>query len=113
MDPLARRHAVLEHWYVMLVEFTNRRLSNPHGIFASVSSLAQAAARLMGGCRYLAGIWEADVIRGLLWRPSYYGTGPPYCLDRSRLHLHLGRDRSDVRRHGAILTTSPMRANRA
>lgn len=82
MDPLARRNAVLEHWYVMLVEFTNRRLSNPHDIFASVSSLAQAAARLMGGSRYLAGIWEDDIVRGLLWRPSYYGTGEPTVLAR-------------------------------
>lgn len=83
-DSQSRRHAVLEHWYVMLAEFTNRRLSNPHDIFASVSSLAQAAARLMRGSRYLAGVWEADLARGLLWRPSYYGTGEPTVLARPR-----------------------------
>lgn len=86
-DPETRRDAVLEHWYVMLVEFTNRRLSNPHDIFASISSLAQAAASLMGGSRYLAGIWETDLVRGLLWRPSYYGAGEPTVLARPQPSL--------------------------
>ncbi|KAL1876561.1 hypothetical protein Daus18300_002805 [Diaporthe australafricana] len=79
---LATRHAVLEHWYVMLVEFTNRRLSNPHDIFACVSSLAQAAAPYLEGSRYLAGLWETSLVRGLLWRPSYYGAGEPTVLTR-------------------------------
>ncbi|KAI1742756.1 heterokaryon incompatibility protein-domain-containing protein [Xylaria scruposa] len=78
------RSSVLEHWYVTLIEFTHRRFSNPHDVFAGISSIAQAAAPHLGGSRYLAGLWERDLIRGLLWRPAAFGSelGEPGVLTR-------------------------------
>lgn len=80
----AVRYAVLEHWYIMLIEFTNRRLSNPDDIFASISSLAQTAALYLRKSRYLAGLWEEDIVRGLLWRPGSFGGWEPVELARPR-----------------------------
>ncbi|KAL6405857.1 heterokaryon incompatibility protein [Ilyonectria robusta] len=50
--------------------FVTCRLSNPYDIFAAITALAQPAARILKS-RYLAGIWECDLVRGLLWRPCY------------------------------------------
>lgn len=80
----AVHYAVLEHWYIMLIEFTNRRLGNPDDIFASISSLAQTAALYLGESRYLAGLWEEDIVRGLLWRPGSFGDWEPVKLTRPR-----------------------------
>ncbi|KAK8106354.1 hypothetical protein PG999_009713 [Apiospora kogelbergensis] len=71
-----QQQIVLEHWYIMLRHFTSRSLSNPHDVFASLSSLAQSVAPYLGQSRYLAGIWEVDMVRGLLWRPSFRESEP-------------------------------------
>lgn len=77
-DAEERRHAMLQHWYMILRDFTTRQLTNPGDVFASTSSLAQLAARHLAspGHRYLAGLWEADMIRGLLWRARYEKSQP-------------------------------------
>ncbi|KAK4206706.1 heterokaryon incompatibility protein-domain-containing protein [Rhypophila decipiens] len=64
---------VLKEWYTILTNFTTCALSNPHDVFAALMAVAQEASKaLPPGTRYLAGIWECDVIRGLLWRPCYH-----------------------------------------
>ncbi|KND86481.1 hypothetical protein TOPH_08877 [Tolypocladium ophioglossoides CBS 100239] len=65
------REATLRKWYNFLYVYTTCHLSNPHDIFAAIAAIAQQAARVLHS-RYLAGIWECDIIRGLLWEPCYH-----------------------------------------
>ncbi|KAI1412207.1 HET-domain-containing protein, partial [Hypoxylon sp. FL1857] len=61
------RNQMLELWYKkILFSYTQRLLTNPYDIFAGVSGIAQLAKQTIGS-RYLAGIWEGDIVRGLLW----------------------------------------------
>lgn len=48
---------VLVSWYFTLLYFSERTLTEPHDIFASISSIAQLAYRVLQ-CRYLAGLWR-------------------------------------------------------
>lgn len=68
--PPVRRERVLSDWYVLLREYTWRELSNPHDIFAALSGIAQLTGQTLES-RYLAGIWEADLLRGLLWKSCH------------------------------------------
>jgi len=62
---------LLNHWYAnILPDYTARSLTNRSDIFAAISSLAKLAKQTIGG-RYLAGVWESDLPRGLLWKPRY------------------------------------------
>ncbi|KAI0441779.1 heterokaryon incompatibility protein-domain-containing protein [Xylaria telfairii] len=56
-------------WYdTMLRDYTKRSLTNASDIFAALSGMAQVAKTKIRS-RYLAGLWECDMVRGLLWRP--------------------------------------------
>lgn len=73
------RRILLQHWYMILRDFTGRHFTNPDDLFASMGSLAHLVAKhfaLDVRNRYLAGIWEADIIRGLLWRARYQENRP-------------------------------------
>ncbi|KAE9382192.1 HET-domain-containing protein [Stipitochalara longipes BDJ] len=62
---------LLNHWYGgILPDYTARALTNRGDVFAAISSLAKLAKQTIGG-RYLAGVWESDLPRGLLWKPRY------------------------------------------
>jgi hypothetical protein len=62
---------LLNHWYAgILKDYTSRALTNPSDVFAAISSLAMKAQQTIGG-RYLAGLWESDLPRSLLWMPRY------------------------------------------
>ncbi|KAI1466432.1 HET-domain-containing protein [Daldinia caldariorum] len=62
---------MLKQWYKeILPDYTLRRLTNPDDIFAASSSIVQLTRRSIRS-RYLAGVWEADMVRGLLWCTSY------------------------------------------
>ncbi|KAI0828435.1 HET-domain-containing protein [Hypoxylon sp. FL0890] len=62
------RTQMLDLWYKkILFSYTQRHLTNPFDIFAAISSIAQLAKQTIGS-RYLAGIWEGDMVRGLLWQ---------------------------------------------
>lgn len=60
----------LSMWYQSLFDFTQRKLSNPHDVFAAIASIAKLAKEILQS-RYLAGLWEADLVRGLLWKPMH------------------------------------------
>lgn len=70
-DKTRQREMTLKGWYEFLQQFTMRELSNPHDIFAAIASIAELAQRVLGS-RYLAGVWEADMVRGLLWKPRHH-----------------------------------------
>ncbi|KAK0721850.1 heterokaryon incompatibility protein-domain-containing protein [Lasiosphaeria miniovina] len=70
---------VLRRWYAMLSDFTSRELTEPNDIFASITSIAQLVHSVVK-CRYLAGLWEDDMPRGLMWKARiqlYAGRHPP------------------------------------
>jgi len=70
-DRTKQREMTLKRWYELLDQFTMRALSNPHDIFAAIASIAELAQRILGS-RYLAGVWEDDIVRGLLWKPRHH-----------------------------------------
>ncbi|KAJ6444515.1 heterokaryon incompatibility protein [Purpureocillium lavendulum] len=65
------KDATLRKWYDFLYTYTACHLSDPRDIFAAVGAIAQQAAGKLES-RYLAGIWECDIVRGLLWKPCYH-----------------------------------------
>ncbi|KAI1379321.1 HET-domain-containing protein [Hypoxylon crocopeplum] len=65
------RTEMLQLWYQdAFRSYSLRRLTNPDDIFAAISSIAQLAQRSIRS-RYLAGIWEVDMVRGLLWYTQF------------------------------------------
>ncbi|CAG7562545.1 unnamed protein product [Fusarium equiseti] len=68
--PQLRKDRLLEHWDNIVVDFSKRQLSNPHDVFAALASIAAPISEALES-RYLAGIWECDLIRCLLWKPGY------------------------------------------
>ena len=69
-DLNSRRIRSLKLWDSLLIDFSKRHLSNPHDIFAAIASVAGLLSEAMQS-RYLAGLWECDLVRGLLWKPGY------------------------------------------
>ncbi|KAI1444678.1 HET-domain-containing protein [Annulohypoxylon stygium] len=71
------RSEILNLWYKpMLWDFSRRLLTNPYDIFAAMSGIAQLAQMSIRS-RYLAGIWEVDMVRGLLWHTWFsFGAKP-------------------------------------
>ena len=65
-DMAETKEAVLLRWYFMLIEYTGRNMFDPHDVFAALMGLAKAVQQSVR-CRYLAGLWEDDMIKGLLW----------------------------------------------
>ncbi|KHE81757.1 hypothetical protein GE21DRAFT_5107, partial [Neurospora crassa] len=61
---------VLRRWYQMLVSFTPRALTEPHDIFACIVSVALITHGVLKS-RYLAGLWECDMPKGLLWKSRW------------------------------------------
>ncbi|KAF4620134.1 hypothetical protein G7Y89_g14689 [Cudoniella acicularis] len=68
LSPSGMRDGTLAAWYMGISLFyTPRFITDGRDRLPAVSAFAQDAHLVIGG-RYLAGIWEADVINGLLWR---------------------------------------------
>ncbi|EEU41672.1 uncharacterized protein NECHADRAFT_97740 [Fusarium vanettenii 77-13-4] len=74
-DMSSKRDRLLQFWDGVLIDFSKRQLSNPHDIFAATASIAEPVSRAIGS-RYLAGLWECDLVRCLLWRPGYLVSSP-------------------------------------
>ncbi|EWG41181.1 hypothetical protein FVEG_03337 [Fusarium verticillioides 7600] len=69
-SPQLTRDRLLQYWDEIVVDFSRRQLSNPHDIFAALASIAEPISKALQS-RYLAGLWECDLVRCLLWRPGY------------------------------------------
>ncbi|RTE76033.1 hypothetical protein BHE90_009519 [Fusarium euwallaceae] len=69
-DLSTRREKLLKQWDWVVFTYTKRQLSNPHDVFAAIASIALPISEVLGS-RYLAGLWECDLVRGLLWRPGH------------------------------------------
>ncbi|KAI2624296.1 HET-domain-containing protein [Hypoxylon sp. NC1633] len=74
------RTLMLQRWYKeVFLNYTSRKLTNPHDVFAAVASIAQPAQRSIRS-RYLAGVWEVDLVRGLLWYTRFSISGEKHFL---------------------------------
>ncbi|KAJ2981689.1 hypothetical protein NUW58_g6627 [Xylaria curta] len=71
-------------WYdAVLWQYTSKQLTNPTDIFAALSGLAQIVKAKVCS-RYLGGLWEVDMVRGLLWQPTHvkHFVGLPFMCER-------------------------------
>ncbi|MCJ1470535.1 hypothetical protein MMC07_009181 [Pseudocyphellaria aurata] len=64
------RNALYMDWYKMVEDFTKRHLTRESDKFPALSGLVSVFARLTKD-RYVAGLWENDLLVGLLWHASY------------------------------------------
>ncbi|KAH7081296.1 heterokaryon incompatibility protein-domain-containing protein [Paraphoma chrysanthemicola] len=70
---------VKDGWYNMWIDliekYAGRKLTNPQDKLPAISGMAKIIADSVGDT-YLAGLWEGDLVRGLLWNvttPRYRG----------------------------------------
>ncbi|KAI0119054.1 HET-domain-containing protein [Daldinia grandis] len=94
------RTRMLLLWYKeILPNYTLRQLTNPNDIFAASSGIAQLTRKGIGS-RYLAGIWEADMARGLLWCTAYL-------VKWVRMKLSWPKPKRPVNRNGEMVSRAP------
>ncbi|KAK5069388.1 hypothetical protein LTR51_008638 [Lithohypha guttulata] len=55
-------------WYELVTEYSARHLTNSSDRLVAISGLAAKYLDFLGSDRYLAGLWENDMVRGLLWQ---------------------------------------------
>ena len=60
------REMVYQRWYTTVTEYTRRQLTFESDVFPALSGLARSVQSKLGD-RYIAGIFDGDMIRGLLW----------------------------------------------
>ncbi|OJD28826.1 het domain-containing protein [Diplodia corticola] len=76
-------------WYNSVHQYSHRSLTFAQDCFPAVSALAAMIADRTGD-RYIAGLWEADLHRGLLWR-SFLSGDPNSILGLSNFIQELTR----------------------
>ncbi|KAI0595421.1 heterokaryon incompatibility protein-domain-containing protein [Biscogniauxia sp. FL1348] len=74
-DPALTAATVLDRWYGLSYQYAVRDLFDPTDNFATLAGVAFRFQQALK-CRYLAGLWENDMIRGLLWRSRRIIGGP-------------------------------------
>ncbi|KAI9737764.1 MAG: hypothetical protein M1834_009132 [Cirrosporium novae-zelandiae] len=71
---------LLENWYLALAfTYTATLLTKGRDRLPALSGVVQEMQSIIGG-RYLAGVWEADLIKGLLWKCRYAVTVARYMI---------------------------------
>lgn len=85
---------ILDTWYILTIEYSKREMFDPLDNFAALSGVTlrfqSALAKLSTSVpRYLAGLWEVDMIRGLLWRRSITYVDPFAIVYESDRHIPL------------------------
>ena len=66
-SPNVRREGVISAWYTIVQEFSACSMFDPHDVFAALMGVAKKVQGMLRS-RYLAGLWEDDIIQGLLWQ---------------------------------------------
>ncbi|KAI9747105.1 MAG: hypothetical protein M1815_004623, partial [Lichina confinis] len=75
-DLTRRKREMYRLWYRNLVPYTTRTTTKPDDKFAAVAGIADLVQKTVLS-RYLFGLWEDDMVRGLLWRSCmYHAQGP-------------------------------------
>ncbi|KAI1458601.1 HET-domain-containing protein [Annulohypoxylon moriforme] len=60
----------LPSWIMLLENYSRRHLSYKQDTLPALSALARTYSDLHPGRKYLAGLWDTDLGRGLLWTPD-------------------------------------------
>jgi hypothetical protein len=60
-----------QFWYKFVTNYMRRNLTYPEDLFPAISGIAHQIANSRGD-QYYAGLWESDLITGLLWRQDNY-----------------------------------------
>ncbi|KAL9620972.1 MAG: hypothetical protein Q9160_004490 [Pyrenula sp. 1 TL-2023] len=63
---LPPKGVMLRLWYEMLYPYSVRDMTNPRDKLPAIAGTAKLVENIVG-CRYLAGLWEDDLVRGLSW----------------------------------------------
>ncbi|KLU86446.1 hypothetical protein MAPG_05459 [Magnaporthiopsis poae ATCC 64411] len=64
-DPTTKE--LLRDWYIRMIDYSRLDVFDPEDNFTTTAGTAARFQRALGGSRYPAGLWEADMISGLLW----------------------------------------------
>lgn len=70
-DILHASSTTIGEWYETVAEYTSRSLTYHGDIFAALAGIAaalKAKYNYDNTCRYLAGLWEDDMMNGILWQ---------------------------------------------
>ncbi|KAK8087914.1 hypothetical protein PG997_002875 [Apiospora hydei] len=67
---------VLKRWYELTMQYSLTEVYDPTDNFATLCGVAKRFQEALQDSRYLAGIWECDLLRGLLWRSRRLYLGP-------------------------------------
>ena len=76
-----KRDDLYNTWLQIIPNYTARNLTRQSDILPALAGLASIFQAYLGD-RYLAGLWEGDLLRGLLWRvkePSQIKSAEPRC----------------------------------
>ncbi|KAF2648776.1 HET-domain-containing protein [Lophiostoma macrostomum CBS 122681] len=64
---------ILRLWYQYVEDYSGRGMTDPEDKFAALAGVAKSFQDVLK-CKYMFGLWENDLITGLLWRT--HRTGP-------------------------------------
>ncbi|CAG2009322.1 unnamed protein product [Fusarium graminearum] len=67
IDTMGSLEQGLETWYSMITDYSKRVLSFEQDKFPAIAALARHFSERFEGQRYMAGLWESDIHKGLLW----------------------------------------------
>jgi Heterokaryon incompatibility protein (HET) len=56
-------------WQASITSYTNRNMSNPLDKLAAIAGYAKLVQEIVQ-CQYIYGLWENDLVTGLLWRTA-------------------------------------------
>ncbi|KAJ4421545.1 hypothetical protein N0V82_003683 [Gnomoniopsis sp. IMI 355080] len=81
-----------ETWRDLVVQYSQKKLSDPYDALVAIAGLAQRWENTETTGRYLAGLWEKDILNGLRWMPD---TKEPESILANKFHEReqkIGRD---------------------
>ncbi|OHF02724.1 heterokaryon incompatibility protein [Colletotrichum orchidophilum] len=70
-----RRESLHERWKDLIVEYTRRQLTVANDKFSALSGLARAFSSALGD-EYVAGLWQRDLVREMLWQTVMQPSSP-------------------------------------
>ena len=71
----SRKNDVITRWYESSMQYSAKGMFDPTNNFAALAGVAKRFQEVLQS-RYLAGLWETDMIRGLFWRSRRVYSGP-------------------------------------
>jgi len=84
VPPVAEEHHSSESWYEQVEEYTALELTLSKDKLAAFSGIARGYVSAESRGRYLAGLWEKELCKGLLWSRSWETHYPNYRRPRRR-----------------------------